>query len=257
MGSLERHSFSTLFAIILIGTMKSTFYFILVCGIGGYVADGFLQTGQPSGFVPVWPQSQPSQNSVPIWDNSENRFSQPKCTQKIVDGETLLRVINAIIEDIPDICLSKFKMCGGFNEGHQGKPVFPSFWRSMGEEFDLQDDNSTSTNNSTFSSHRMRRSADDYYESEYKNEYEGEYKDYDNKPKYGYEKDYDYKPKYGYDRGYDRDYGYPSYRQNSYRKPYYYSRGRPYYDHAYDQRFYDLMADYHAYGGNANGVWLH
>ena len=85
----------------------------------------------------------------------------------------------------------------------------------------------------------------------------GDYKDYDNKPKYGYEKDYDYKPKYGYDRGYDRDYGYPSYRQSSYRKPYYYSRGRPYYDHAYDQRFYDLMADYHAYGGNANGVWLH
>merc|ERR1711862_388773 len=50
---------------------------------------------------------------------------------------------------------------------------------SMGEEFDLQDDNSTSTN-STGSSHRMRRSADDY-ESEYKNEYEG---DYDNRPKY-------------------------------------------------------------------------
>ena len=88
-----------------------------------------------------------------------------------MDGETLLRVINAIIEDIPDICLSKFKMCGGFNEGNQGKPIFPSFWRSMGEEFDLQDDNSTSTN-STGSSHRMRRSADDY-ESEYKNEYEG------------------------------------------------------------------------------------
>merc|ERR1712156_967142 len=162
---------------ILIGTMKSTFYFILVCGIGGYVADGFLQAGAPSGFVPFWDQSQPSQN----W------FNQPKCTQKIVDGETLLRVINTIIEDIPDICLSKFKMCGGFNEGNQGKPIFPSFWRSMGEEFDLQDDNSTSTN-STGSSHRMRRSADDY-ESEYKNEYEG---------------DYDNRPKYGYDRGYDR-----------------------------------------------------
>ena len=88
-----------------------------------------------------------------------------------MDGETLLRVINAIIEDIPDICLSKFKMCGGFNEGNQGKPIFPSFWRSMGEEFDLQDDNSTSTNSSG-SSHRMRRSADDY-ETEYKNEYEG------------------------------------------------------------------------------------
>merc|ERR1711983_729634 len=110
-------------------------------------------------------------------------------------------------------------------------------WRSMGEEFDLQDDNSTSTN-STGSSHRMRRSADDY-ESEYKNEYEG---DYDNRPKHGY----------------DRDYGYNSYRQYSYRKPHYYSRGRPYHDHAYDQRFYDLLADFHAAGlGNHNRIWLH
>merc|ERR1711862_357184 len=113
---------------ILIGKMKSTFYFILVCGIGVYVADGFLQAGAPSGFVPVWQQSQPSQNSVPVRDQSEpslNWFNQPKCTQKIVDGETLLRVINAIIEDIPDICLSKFKMCGGFNEGnYDNKPKY-------------------------------------------------------------------------------------------------------------------------------------
>ena len=108
-----------------------------------------------------------------------------------MDGETLLRVINAIIEDIPDICLSKFKMCGGFNEGNQGKPIFPSFWRSMGEEFDLQDDNSTSTDNSTFSSHRMRRSADDYYESEYKSEYGG-YKTYDDYGYGGYQKYDDY-----------------------------------------------------------------
>merc|ERR1712062_58551 len=236
--------------IILIEKMKSTFYFIRVCGIGGYVADGFLQAGTPSGFVPFWHQSQPSQNSVPVRDQSEpsqNWFNQPKCTQKIVDGETLLRVINAIIEDIPDICLSKFKMCGGFNEGNQGKPIFPSFWRSMGEEFDLQDDNSTSTN-STGSSHRMRRSADDY-ESEYKNEY-------DNRPKYGYDRGYD--RGYGYDQGHDRDYGYNSYRQYSYRKPHYYSRGRPHYDHAYDQRFYDLLADFHAAGlGNHNRIWLH
>merc|ERR1712029_1030968 len=76
---------SRLLTIILIGKMKSTFYFILVCGIGGYVADGFLQAGAPSGFVPVWHQSQPSQNSVPVRDQSEtsqNWFSQPKCTQK-------------------------------------------------------------------------------------------------------------------------------------------------------------------------------
>ena len=38
----------------------------------------------------------------------------------------------------------------------------------------------------------------------------------------------------------------------------YYSRGWPYYDHAYDQRFYDLLADFHAAGlGNHNRIWLH
>merc|ERR1712062_378940 len=246
------------FTIILIGKMKSTFYFILVCGIGGYVADGFLQTGAPSGFVPFGIKVNLRKTAYQFGIRV-NRLKigliSPNALKKIVDGETLLRVINAIIEDIPDICLSKFKMCGGFNEGNQGKPIFPSFWRSMGEEFDLQDDNSTSTN-STGSSHRMRRSTDDY-ESEYKNEYEG---DYDNRPKYGYDRGYDrgYYRGYGYDQGYDRDYGYNSYRQYSYRKPHYYSRGRPYHDHAYDQRFYDLLADFHAAGvGNHNRIWLH
>ena len=38
----------------------------------------------------------------------------------------------------------------------------------------------------------------------------------------------------------------------------YYSIGWPYYDHAYDQRFYDLLADFHAAGvGNHNRIWLH
>merc|ERR1711862_590487 len=138
--------------------MKSTFYFILVCGIGGYVADGFLQTGAPSGFVPVWHQSQPSQNSVPVRDQSEtsqNWFNQPKCTQKIADTIADMIADTGTIKDtiaitatIPTVNIPTANLI--------------------------------------------------------------------------------------------------------------YSRGRPHYDHAYDQRFYDLLADFHAAGvGNHNRIWLH
>ena len=40
-----------------------------------------------------------------------NLFSQPKqCVQQVVDAETLLKVVSKIVEDIPNICLSKFKV---------------------------------------------------------------------------------------------------------------------------------------------------
>ena len=43
-------------------------------------------------------------------------FGVPKqqCIQQVVDAETLLKVVSKIIDDVPNICLSKFKMCGGF-----------------------------------------------------------------------------------------------------------------------------------------------
>ena len=49
-----------------------------------------------------------------IWDTivqSSNLFFQPKqCVQQIIDAETLLKVVSKIVEDIPNICLSKFKV---------------------------------------------------------------------------------------------------------------------------------------------------
>ena len=48
--------------------------------------------------------------------------------QQVVDTETLLKIVSEIVEDIPNICLSKFKMCGGFADAAQAAPqpkVFP------------------------------------------------------------------------------------------------------------------------------------
>ena len=52
-------------------------------------------------------------------------FNQPKCVQQVIDAETLLKVVSKIIEDIPNICLSKFKMCGGFEDQEPGIPMPP------------------------------------------------------------------------------------------------------------------------------------
>ena len=83
-----------------------------------------------------------------------------------MDGETLLRVIHAIIDDIPDICLSKFKMCGGYGQSQQGQDFYQGgFWRSMSET------NSTDSAHNSTSSSRQRRSADYGYDGEYQGAY--------------------------------------------------------------------------------------
>merc|ERR1711962_1338427 len=40
--------------------------------------------------------------------------SQKQCVQQVIDADSLLKIITKIVDDIPNICLSKFKMCGGF-----------------------------------------------------------------------------------------------------------------------------------------------
>ena len=51
-----------------------------------------------------------------------NLFSQPKqCVQQVVDAETLLKVVSKIVEDIPNICLSKFKVI-----------YFKEYWQLFG-----------------------------------------------------------------------------------------------------------------------------
>jgi hypothetical protein len=50
---------------------------------------------------------------------------QRQCVQKVVDADTLISVISKIIDDIPNICLSKFKLCGGYPNPQA--PVSPPY----------------------------------------------------------------------------------------------------------------------------------
>merc|ERR1712109_302074 len=48
------------------------------------------------------------------YDTSSLLHSQKQCVQQVIDADSLLKIITKIVDDIPNICLSKFKMCGGF-----------------------------------------------------------------------------------------------------------------------------------------------
>jgi len=92
----------------------------------GFPQNGFPQSGFPQA-QSAFPQGAFPQTGFPsFWDTiaqSSNLFSQPKqCVQQVVDAETLLKVVSKIVEDIPNICLSKFKMCGGFDDAARAAP---------------------------------------------------------------------------------------------------------------------------------------
>merc|ERR1712110_1353936 len=50
------------------------------------------------------------------YDTSSLLHSQKQCVQQVIDADSLLKIITKIVDDIPNICLSKFKMCGGFEQ---------------------------------------------------------------------------------------------------------------------------------------------
>ena len=100
----------------------------------------------------------------------------PKCKTKVVDGETLTKIIYALIEDLPNICLSKFKLCGGFqrndfraSSGGSPQPIFPDFWKPMNSNETVEE---SENGNSTHWAHRHRRSAENDYSTGQK-DYEG------------------------------------------------------------------------------------
>jgi len=99
---------------------------VLLGHTSGQFQQPFPQNGFPQA-QSAFPQGAFPQTGFPsIWDTiaqSSNLFSQPKqCVQQVVDAETLLKVVSKIVEDIPNICLSKFKMCGGFDEAARAAP---------------------------------------------------------------------------------------------------------------------------------------
>jgi len=152
----------------------------------------------------------------------------PACTQNVVSADDLLKVVTQIIEDIPNICLSRIKICGscpgihhpthGHGHGHDGVPnqgAKAAEWvlRSLDATLDenIFDDNLNSTEtgedgNSTDSSeptkNRRRRSAEEYPQAPYYPSYT-----YPNPPNYPY-----YQPTY---TSYYQP-SYPSYGYNNY-----------------------------------------
>merc|ERR1711931_402078 len=44
------------------------------------------------------------------YDTSSLLHSQKQCVQQVIDADSLLKIITKIVDDIPNICLSKFKM---------------------------------------------------------------------------------------------------------------------------------------------------
>ena len=67
--------------------------------------------------------------------------SQKQCVQQVIDADSLLKIITKIVDDIPNICLSKFKMCGGFETPSPFPPPPLDF-----PEFRSSEDQSTQSN---------------------------------------------------------------------------------------------------------------
>merc|ERR1711997_468831 len=63
------------------------------------------------------------------WNTFDSSLFHPQkqCVQQVIDADSLLKIITKIIDDIPNICLSKFKLCGGFESPASPPPPPPYF----------------------------------------------------------------------------------------------------------------------------------
>jgi len=83
------------------------------------------------GFFQGFPFPQTSFDDALARLSQQSNLHKPQCVQQMVDIDTLNKVVSKLINDIPNICLSRFKMCGGFQApppAQQGP--LPEFFRS-------------------------------------------------------------------------------------------------------------------------------
>merc|ERR1712113_579954 len=79
------------------------------------------------------------------YDTSSLLHSQKQCVQQVIDADSLLKIITKIVDDIPNICLSKFKMCGGFETPSPYPPPPLDFPEEEVVEEVFEDGNGTET----------------------------------------------------------------------------------------------------------------
>jgi len=203
-------------------------------------------------------QQRPTNHIFSHHQSHTDEDKKPQCQQKVVAAEDLLEIITSIVEDIPNICLSRVKVCGGCPTPppiFQDEPKFPfgqrpprpGFGQGFGpfgglrSLFGVDDSVNGTASNSTQS--RKRRSVDDENYGEYNGTSTGMYNETDHGYQRHYvpEEEYEYEPEeyeheeYGYD-----EYEEPEYHHRPHhgyqRKPYRRHQQR-YEDHSYDRRY--------------------
>merc|ERR1711874_716696 len=55
-------------------------------------------------------------------------YPKQQCVQQVIDADSLLKIVTKIVDDIPNICLSKFKLCGGFEAPSSQPPPSPLYF---------------------------------------------------------------------------------------------------------------------------------
>merc|ERR1711874_822494 len=67
-------------------------------------------------------------------------YPKQQCVQQVIDADSLLKIVTKIVDDIPNICLSKFKLCGGFEAPSSQPPPSPLYFPEFRTNDILEED---------------------------------------------------------------------------------------------------------------------
>jgi len=96
------------------------------------------------------------------FDTSSLFHPKQQCVQQVIDADSLLKIVTKIVDDIPNICLSKFKLCGGFEAPASSPlppppPYFPEFRTNDIPEEDVVEEVFEDGNGTETSSEKTRQ----------------------------------------------------------------------------------------------------